>query len=299
MAWYVGPHRLLDALRQADPRILFGAVCLTPISLAVKITRWWVLARSVDAHIRWRDAAGSYLAGLCLAVITPFASGELARGLWFQQRAELTGKVLVDKLLDLTVVALFTVTGIIWIPGYVPLKIVCAVMAVVMAGAWSVRRWLGALGMRIGEKLRRPALVRLCEAVRHIETRVLGTIVLLAALFFVLFYAQAFVLLKGFAPSAPARTLTVFPLITLSTIVPITIGGLGIREWAAALLLRHFEISDAVAVNAFFMHFIVITFIPGLLGAPLVQRLTRLNAATDAASLSHATPASTTAQHQA
>jgi len=270
---FIGTDKLAAVFRQASIPAILIALCMTPVCLAVKIYRWYLLARSVDTSISYRQAATSYLAGLCLAVITPFATGELARGLYFQHRAELTGKVLIDKLVDLTVVALFTAVGIAFASGYLQVKIIAVLSLTVMLVIWFLRPIVSAACTRLSKLFHLAFLEKIGKAFLEIESKLLITIFGLALLFFGLFYLQAFVLLHAFQSNPPFKALVFFPLITLSTIIPVTIGGMGIREWAAAFLLAPLGISSAVAVSTFFTHFIVINFIPGLAGAPFVQHL--------------------------
>jgi uncharacterized membrane protein YbhN (UPF0104 family) len=270
---FIGPARIADTFRQASIPFILIALCMTPVCLVVKIYRWFLLARSVDSSISFRQASSSYLAGLCLAVITPFATGELARGLYFQNRAELTGKVLIDKLVDLTVVALFTVVGIAFASGYLQVKIIAVLALIAMIVIWFLRPVVSAVCTRLSKSFHLAFLEKIGKAFMEIESTLLIKIFGLGLLFFALFYLQAFVLLNAFQSNPPLKAVVFFPLITLSTIIPVTIGGLGIREWAAAFLLAPLGISSAVAVSTFFTHFIVINFIPGLAGAPFVQHL--------------------------
>lgn len=273
MFTFIGFSNLAGTFRQASIPVILVSLCMTPVCLAVKIYRWFLLARSVDTSISYRQAATSYLAGLCLAVITPFATGELTRGLFFQHHAELTGKVFIDKLVDLTVVALFTTAGIAFATGYLQVKIVAGIALAAMLVIWFLRPVVSNVCTWLSRSVRLAFLEKTGKAFMEIETNLLLKIFGLAFLFFGLFYLQAFILLHAFQPDPPAKAVLFFPLITLSTIIPITIGGMGIREWAAAFLLDPLGISSAVAVNTFFMHFIIINVIPGLAGAPFVQRL--------------------------
>ncbi|MDP2719205.1 MAG: hypothetical protein Q8P44_05145, partial [Dehalococcoidia bacterium] len=56
------------------------------------------------------------------------------------------------------------------------------------------------------------------------------------------------------------------PLVTLSNVVPVTVGGLGIREGLAALLLPAAGISAEVAATAFFTTFLLSIVLPGVVG---------------------------------
>ena len=53
--------------------------------------------------------------------------------------------------------------------------------------------------------------------------------------------------------------------------LPIAVGGVGVREGTAVLLLRSFGIAEAAAFNAFFIHFVIVQLIPALVGALLMS----------------------------
>ncbi|MCK5853081.1 flippase-like domain-containing protein, partial [bacterium] len=193
----------------------------------------------------------------------------------FKNRAASTGKVFIDKLVDLTVVAIFTLAGILFTVGYIQIKIISIVALIILVAIWFMRKPFSRFCEFLSNRFKIAAITKIGTAFAEIKTPLLIKIFALAFLFFAMFYFQAFVILNAFFDQPPIATILFFPLITLSTIIPVTIGGLGIREWAAALLLKQFDIPEAVAVNTFFMHFILINFIPALIGAPFVQRLIR------------------------
>ena len=58
-----------------------------------------------------------------------------------------------------------------------------------------------------------------------------------------------------------------YPIIILINILPLTIGGIGIREGASMITLSKFGIPPEAAVNASFLLFCANTLIPGLIGA--------------------------------
>jgi len=92
---------------------------------------------------------------------------------------------------------------------------------------------------------------------------------------FAVFYGQAFVLLQAFWVRASWMVVPYFPIITLSTILPIAVGGVGIREWTAILLLRQFGVTESVAFNTFFAHFVVVQLLPALVGVAIIGSFRR------------------------
>ena len=71
----------------------------------------------------------------------------------------------------------------------------------------------------------------------------------------------------------PKAVLFCFPLIILSISLPLTIGGLGVREAVAVLLLSRFGVAQATALNAALLLFVINVLAPGLLGLTLVPKM--------------------------
>jgi uncharacterized membrane protein YbhN (UPF0104 family) len=58
----------------------------------------------------------------------------------------------------------------------------------------------------------------------------------------------------------------ILPVVTLSNLISITIGGLGVREGLAAALSPSVGLAPEVAAAAFFLSFFSTRLIPGLIG---------------------------------
>jgi uncharacterized protein (TIRG00374 family) len=274
VAW-VGPRRILGSLLASDPSLVALSLVFTPVVIGLKALRWQLLVGR-RPNFSYFAALRSYLAGLVLATVTPVAAGEVGRGLFVQRanRAELTGKVIIDKLTDLASLTVFAGGGLL-LSGSPPARAAGLVLliGVVLAAALALlarkvaqgnaawRRWPWLERFRIADILNGMAAIRPAQ---------LAVNVCLSTLGFVVFYSQAFVMLKAFWATAAWEVVPYFPIITLSTILPIGIGGVGVREWTAVLLLRQFAIPEAVAFNTFFSHFVVVQVLPSLVGAYVI-----------------------------
>jgi hypothetical protein len=193
-----------------------------------------------------------------------------------EEGIELTGKVVVDKLTDLVSLTGFAGGGLL-LSGSPPACTAGLVLliGVVLAAALSllarkVAQGQGNAGWRRWPWLERFRISGVLDGMAAIRPAQLGVNVCLSILGFVVFYSQAFVMLRAFWPTASWEVVPYFPIITLSTILPIGIGGVGVREWTAVLLLRQFAIPEAVAFNTFFSHFVIVQVLPFLVGAYVI-----------------------------
>ncbi|KPJ63437.1 MAG: hypothetical protein AMS15_00335 [Planctomycetes bacterium DG_23] len=267
-----GPAKIKEAAQAGDYVVILLAILFTPICIGLKALRWHLFARRVFPGLKFSRSLRSYLAGLGVSIITPAASGELARGFFLDRKKglELTGLVIVDKFVDLSMLLLLAFFGM----GFVrrgllrPLFFVMGVgflfLPLAVKAGWQI---LPALFERISSFVsttsRQPFLLRLSSAVARTPRGLIMRALVLAFFNYLVYYMQAFVVVRGFAQELSVEAVAVFPLVTLSTLIP-TIGGLGIREFTAGWLLSHFGVTKAVAANGFFLHFVIVTVLPAL-----------------------------------
>ncbi|RJO67197.1 MAG: UPF0104 family protein [Myxococcales bacterium] len=277
LVYAVQPARLWASLLAVDlPLFLLGGVC-TPLVLLAKIFRWRLLARQIEP-ISLRDAAASYMHGLVLATITPFAAGEAARAMFLKpgNRARLTGKVIVDKLIDLSTVGVLAGLGMFAYPAW-RLEWLGLVLVAGAPSGWLLLAFIGRTRLVRAEgrqgALAKAALV--VDGLASTSPLLLFKSFALSLAGFAFYYLQSLLLLRAFAPGAPVLAVAAFPAITLSTILPIAFSGVGVREGTAVLLLAPFGVDEAAAFNAAFLQFVVVQVVPVMLWA--IRRRPRLN----------------------
>ena len=249
VVWKAGVHRFVAAFAQPDYVVVALAFAFTPAVILLKAFRWHLLARSQVPGASFRTSLKSYLTGLFLAMVTPLSAGEMARGVYTSasRRVELTGLVFVDKLFDLTAVCLCGCAGLVLL-GQPALGIGGA--GAILCGwlmAPSAVRWFSSLRLAAN----RPVIRRVSEALAELKGRLVTACILIAAANFVVYYVQVYVVFQSFGQPIPLRATAAFPVITLSTIIPYAIGGLGIRELTAQELLslfRSFALGDVLHV---------------------------------------------------
>ena len=82
-----------------------------------------------------------------------------------------------------------------------------------------------------------------------------------------IYFLQAYLLLLAFQPIQYSTILSVFPLILLTNLIPVTIGSLGVREGTAIYLLSQFGVPAAIAISVSLLLFVFDTVIPGCIGS--------------------------------
>ncbi len=262
--WWAGAGKFVEAFKLPNYGVVALALLFTPVLILLKASRWHMLVRSQIADAAFAGSLKSYLTGLMLAAITPLSAGEVARGVYVSatRRVELTGLVLVDKFFDLTAVCLCGCAGIALL-GY---PWIGAAAAAAIGVAWCIARrvmvWLAASEWAA----RRHLVSRIAEALGALHGALIAKCLAVALVNFVVYYVQVYVVFRSFGQPLPLAAVSAFPLITLSTVIPFAVGGLGIRELCAQVLLAQFGMDKAVTVSAYLIQHVLVMIVPALVG---------------------------------
>jgi glycosyltransferase 2 family protein len=260
---YNDPGKVIAILADTDPVPLIFALLCTPLVILPRILRWGLLIR--ELKLPFRTVAVSYLMGLGLSTFTPSGAGEVGRIAFLPstkgQRLSLSTKVVVDKILDVVVIVFGAGISLLIYVDKAPVIaawVVLCVAALAM-GLWLLRKW----------EFKHQFVSTVWNSFTEIPANILWMNLGLSILGFVLLYSQLYIVFLAFRPDVPLEISFFFSLITLSTILPISLNGLGLRELVATVVLSAYDIPSAVVVNAVFLHFLIVTIPPVLVGLGL------------------------------
>lgn len=267
--WRIQPGRIATSISSANGLYLGMAALLTIPFLAVKAARWFLMLRAAAVRATFGEACVSLVGGMGLALVTPARIGEVVRGAYIRdpQKLRIGGLVLVDKGFDVLALAALSVAGGWVLLGRwvgIALAAATAVGLVMVYEPRYLRLPLEATSARLPMRSKVEGILGSLESLTPVaSTEYLSLTFLSFAIVLVQF---ALVLASWRAPTFEIVLLT-FPLVILTNVLPITVGGLGVREGAAILLLAHFSVSPAHAALAAFLMFFINTAVPGIVGA--------------------------------
>ncbi len=268
----VDPQRLLASLQSARAEYVALALLLTAPFLYLKALRWHLLLRAGDIQASFLESTVSLIGGMGLGLVTPARLGELVRAAYLRdpRKLRIGGLVLIDKGLDVLVLAALSIPGAWRLLG--PLAGM-AFVVVTFSGLFLVYSpgrvlvWLGAVSFRFPPRAK---LERVWSSLESLSTRATTTYLVLTALSFVVVLVQFGLILLSWRSWSFSVVALTFPLVILTNVLPLTIGGLGIREAAAVVLLGHYGVPSAHAALAAFLMFAINTALPGIVGAVLL-----------------------------
>jgi glycosyltransferase 2 family protein len=224
------------------------AVVVVVGAFLVGTLRWQVYLEAAGVHVRLARVLRAYLIGVFSTNFLPSqVGGDVARawivgGAGTRMRAAAT--VVVDR-----VVALACLIAVAWIgvaanPGPVPGSLLVALA--VVTGGYAIGAALAVLLLRGGGRLRHlvparvhaPARDASDAARRSIALPVLARTTAYGLVFQGLAALSAWLIGLSISLDVPFSTLvTTLPLVLVLAVVPISVGGLGVREGAFVVLL--------------------------------------------------------------
>ncbi|MGC2108199.1 MAG: lysylphosphatidylglycerol synthase transmembrane domain-containing protein [Candidatus Korobacteraceae bacterium] len=254
-------HKLAAALR-IIPLTVWGLVLAGfLVTHIVGVAKWRLTLHVCDAQLTFLQATRCYFAGLFGTLFLPsVVGGDVVRmGLAFRIERNRAGVVLgslVDRLLDTTSLAVVAGAGVLLLPGalnahhrraFIELA---AVFALAFAGLFTLLiftpwRKLPFKVRRMSVKIRRAWRSMASRPQYVLVSFALGIIIQVSLLALSATIAKACGLHVAFR-----IWLLVWPLAKLLALVPLTLGGLGIREAGLVALLAPFGVAATLAVAA-------------------------------------------------
>ncbi|MFC2010274.1 lysylphosphatidylglycerol synthase transmembrane domain-containing protein [Chloroflexota bacterium] len=257
---------LVSLPNSIDGGYLILGILFTTIFVALRVLKWRVLTSANGLTAPKADLIRSYLVSLAVGAVTPLRTGELARVVVFPRSSQTkaTTLFLYDKLTDLWLILLCALVGSYQVNIVLFISfLACAfILGGILFFLQPILRILGKANLFTFAKKR---LQSLLSSVEPINLSI-PTYWLLTVLTYFFGYLAIIVLIRSFTPVVSWWFIILLPLVTLSNLLPITIGGIGIREGVAALVLPIADVPAEVAAASFFLAFALSILLPGVAG---------------------------------
>ncbi len=249
---------LWATLRRAHWGYLAVAGVLITAGTALRAVRWQALLRPLGIEVPLPRLIYLYFVGSFFNVFLPSGLGgdavkmaELAR--MTQRAPEAIGTTLVDRATGLWVLFVLALLALPFSRGLLPtgwLPVIGLGAVVGVVGGWAV---LGTpLLPWLGSRIRLPGQEkweRFYTAVARLGYPALGRACLVSLIFDGLLIAFNVLIAWGFGVDVPFGIFVLFtPLISFSLTLPISVGGLGVREQTYALLFGALGVPEEAAL---------------------------------------------------
>jgi len=261
----------LELIRGAKLGLLLAGALVMAIPMAIGGFRWWLLLRSEGSTLPYHFVLRVHVAGHALGTVLPTSvGGDLLRVGHTTQAGAVEAAlatVLSDRILgvaglliicdfaSLLLLARTGSPGLLALAGAASAMVGLFLLTLMVEPVYDVLSRLATRVrfLRLGQRL-----VRVADGVRRYRTRprlilqTLGLSVLLWLVHSLVWYLLG----AGIGSPAPLlRYLVCVPLVALSAMLPISVGGLGVRENSFVILMGHFGTpgTSAAAVALLFL----------------------------------------------
>lgn len=286
-------ERLLGAISTSKVEWVIGGIALLIPNLYIQFAKWRLLVRQETAAATNRQIFYSLLVGSALGLITPGRLGDFARSAFIRQAdwARLVGLLMIDKLITLAILYLFGIMGFahfismtmhpfIWLPILLmTVFIVALFMLFIQNPAWL--RIL--LQQRFQHSTRFAAVERLICGIELATPRLCIKLVAYSTLHLLTYCSQFVLFVFAFQRIRWLDAfISAFAVMFTKTLLPISLGDLGVRESASVYFFGQFGVSSAAAFNASFLLFCINVLLPAALGLFLFLLKRRIAVKNDA-----------------
>lgn len=258
-------ERLYQAVVRVEWTWLIIGCLASGVFVALRIFKWIVLTRFNGMTVAGVDVTRAMLLALALGIITPGRVGEVIAVAPFSadDKPRAVFAYVYDRVCELCVVLLFSIPAALMLPGWFGLVVSAGILAACLVG----------MGLMMSTRLRvKMAGIGLLDRFPRLRAGLEASIVAppaywaLVVVTYVVAYALVVFFMLGAEDIADWRAVFILPVVTLSNLISITIGGLGVREGLAAALSPMVSLTPEVAAAAFFLSFFWTRVVPGMIG---------------------------------
>jgi len=268
LVYCISPAKILATLTACDWRWLMGALVLMPPFLVARVAKWYLLVRQTNPSVGLGRIIHSYLWGMAVGLVTPGRVGELARIRAAALPARLIGLFLLEKALEITSIIALCLLALFSL-GLFPLWFLFMIFGVLIFFLAWWRRFMK-LAIRLPYWIAGwPSLDKLEGFDWAISRLKIASCGLLSLFCQIIFCLQGYLVLNSMGERYEILVVRFIPLVLLANFLPITIGGVGLRETIGVFLLGTEGISAAVVIPSFLTVAVVDLFFPAIIGVAL------------------------------
>lgn len=279
-------EKLLAVLGNCRLGYLIAALLLLIPNLFLQFAKWRFLLSGLGKRISRLEILGSVFVGVALG-LTPGRVGEVGKLFFIRDvnRMHLLGLAVIEKIYDIYPVIIFGLLALPMLPdafftalllnriaafslAFVAISVV--LLLVFYPGMIAVL--LKYIDIAVLHRNR--YYEQMISAFKNFKQAQSLILFRYTVLLFLVYTSQFVLLSYSLDPSAdfymyPAGWLAIL----LKTLLPLSIGDIGIREGAAALIYPHFGFNKEAAVSAAMLLFIINLLLPALIGVVLMPFL--------------------------
>mgnify|MGYP006287276841 CR=1 FL=1 len=271
-----------EVVRQARPLWLASAFFLLFAIRLLMGLRWYVVLKAYGIAVNLSEVLDVFFTSMFFGQMLPgLLGGDLVRGYRLMKshghKKNIAASLLFDRLLGVSMVLVFAFAGIVWAgpfdkPWGVPAFAIVSAGAMALFVGWCFSQKLIPV-LQSFQSIRRSKAAKLYNKLLELAIvladtgklkRVFPAVLMLSAVVMVFRSLVFYSLFHAFGADVELLTcLALIPLVFLVLMIPVTIGGLGVREVALVVFFSSVTNEISVSVGLAFYVLLLLISIPG------------------------------------
>ncbi|KAA0006701.1 MAG: flippase-like domain-containing protein [Thermoplasmata archaeon] len=284
LIWSVKPGSIIEAVSHIDPFYFSISLLLIPVIMVVDTYRWRFLAKDQEVDLKFIEMIKIYTMGFFLSSITPGGIGGYLRAKLLHDKGKSLGRSISNVVIDISMktFSLHIISVFILVFFFTDkLSLLFGVLFLIVSSIFPV------MVIYRGEKVSSRLIRRLfllyvspeyrdtvIEGVNKIFDRpprvssLIKSVLVTDMCFVPLAALQIYTISLSLGISIPFLDLSAIWIVSLSiSCLPVSISGLGVREWSMAYLSSKYMIDKSTAITLSLLGYTVLFFIPAAIGA--------------------------------
>jgi len=240
------------------------------IIYVIRAIKWDILLKTIGVKTNLKRDLKIITIGVFYGMLSPGKAGELARSFYLKERKSITFPTVIwDKIIDIsTLIILTAVAALFFLNDALLLLITLIITLTLVIGILfilnkKIINFLAKL-FRISDISKKNYLNNMLKIAK--DKKAILKVFLLSLLHYAFNFIGAAIVLISLKTDINLMITFTLPIIILLGNAPITISGLGLREFVSVLIFKVFNEPLSVGFSFGLLWFIVITLLPGIIG---------------------------------
>ena len=243
---------------------------LIGIMYAIRTKKWQILLGSVDVAIPFWNAYKIVLVSTFYGALTPGRVGELSRSFYLKEKkAKTMPTIMVDRMVDIFCLLLLSVlfvfiffydNNLITLIGLLIILFIAGTIIITNEKIISFLFWI----FRQSGEVKKDYIISIKSIMGN--RRALFSVFIFSLSYYMVNLCVYWLILKAINPMLNDLIVFSLPIIVLLSNIPISISGLGVREFVSVTIFNMLNESSAYGFSFSLMLYVLTILMPGIVG---------------------------------
>ena len=259
--------------------LLFLTIPLIGIMYAIRTRKWQILLNSINVKIPFFRAFKIILVSTFYGALTPGRVGEFSRSFYLKEKKSKTlPTVMVDRIIDVFCLLLLSILFVFLffyndnLLSLITLTFVLFIVGIVIITNRAIISFLFKLFRQTGES--RDNYLKTIKAITK-DKMILLSVFVLSLCYYAVNLLVYWIVLKAIDPALNNLIAFSLPVIVLLSNIPVSISGLGVREFVSVTIFNMLNESSAYGFSFSLILYILTILMPGVVGMLILIRQKR------------------------